>query len=155
MPHLEDLNLTNGQASGEPMQVDAKGSQCPGPIMSLANAMRDAQIGQDVIIEVTDSGFKQDAVSWSAVTGNILQSLTEENGIITACFTKKVEMGKAVIPPKEDSLTIVVFSEEMDKGVAAFNIALVPLAMGMKVEIFFTFWGLSLIRMKNICASAK
>ena len=155
MPHLEDFQRTDGQAANEPIRVDAKGSQCPGPIMSLAAAMRDAQLGQKIIIDVTDSGFKQDAVSWSAVTGNTMESLTEDNGVITACFTKVVEMGEAVIPTKEDMLTIVVFSGEMDKGLAAFNIALGALAMGMKVEMFFTFWGLSLIRKKAKRPSPK
>ncbi len=156
MPQLEDFQRANGQpAANEPVRVDAKGSQCPGPIMSLANAMRDAQIGQKVIIEVTDSGFKKDAVSWSAVTGNTMESLTEQDGVITASFTKNVELGSAIVPEKEDQLTIVVFSGEMDKGLAAFNIALGALAMGMKVELFFTFWGLSLIRKKGKKASAK
>lgn len=156
MPQLEEFQRSNVQDSGhEPIRVDAKGSQCPGPIMSLAAAMRDAQIGQNVIIDVTDSGFKSDAISWSAVTGNTMQSLTEQDGVITAMFTKTTEMGEAVIPTKEDMLTIVVFSGEMDKGLAAFNIALGALAMGMKVEIFFTFWGLSLIRKKDKKPSAK
>lgn len=156
MPQLEEIQRMNGQDSGhEPIHVDAKGSQCPGPIMSLAAAMRDAQVGQTVIIDVTDTGFKSDAVSWSAVTGNTMQSLTEQDGVITATFTKTTEMGSAIIPPKEDMLTIVVFSGEMDKGLAAFNIALGALAMGMKVEMFFTFWGLSLIRKKDKKPSAK
>ena len=142
MPQLDDFQRpTDRVSTNEPLHIDAKGSQCPGPIMSLASAMRDAQMGQKVIIDVTDSGFKQDAVSWSAVTGNPMESLTEQDGIITAIFTKTIELGKAVIPAKEDQLTIVVFSGEMDKGLAAFNIALGALAMGMKVEMFFTFWG--------------
>ena len=36
----------------------------------------------------------------------------------------------------------------MDKALAAFNIALGAIALGMKVEIFFTFWGLSIIKKK-------
>ncbi len=155
MPQLEDFQIQGGAVSNEPIHVDAKGTQCPGPIMSLANAVRDARIGQDVIIEVTDGGFKQDAVSWSAVTGNPMQSLNEQDGVITARFTKVVELGKAVVPEKEDLLTIVVFSGEMDKGLAAFNIALGALAMGLKVEMFFTFWGLSLIRKKMKRTSVK
>lgn len=155
MPHLEDFQIKGGTTSNDPIRIDAKGTQCPGPIMSLATAMRDAQLGQQVMIDVTDAGFKQDAISWSSVTGNTLNSLTEENGIISACFTKMVEMGQATVPVKEDMLTIIVFSGEMDKGLAAFNIALGALAMGMKVEIFFTFWGLSLLRKKNKRPSPK
>ncbi len=149
MPHLEDFQRgTEQQNNAEPLLVDAKGSQCPGPIMTLANAVKEAAMGQTITIEVTDQGFKQDAVSWSAVTGNTLESLTEKDGVITASFTKKVEMGQATLPPKEDSMTLIVFSEELDKAFAAFNIGLGALAMGMKVQFFFTFWGLSLIRKK-------
>lgn len=156
MPQLEDFQRKEGHAtSNEPIYIDAKGSQCPGPVMSLATAVRDAQVGQEIMIDVTDKGFKRDAISWSAVTGNTLESMTETDGVITARFTKTTEMGHAVIPAKEDLLTLVVFSGEMDKGLAAFNIALGALAMGMKVEIFFTFWGLSLIKKKNKTAHAK
>ena len=54
MPHLEDFQRPDGQASNEPIRVDAKGSQCPSPIMSHAAAMRDAQLGRKIIIDVTD-----------------------------------------------------------------------------------------------------
>lgn len=46
----------------------------------------------------------------------------------------------------EESATIVVFSGELDKALAAFNIANTAAAMGMKVTMFFTFWGLSVIQ---------
>lgn len=149
MVKLEEFHRGETTSSpDQPIRVDAKGSQCPGPIMTLANAVHKAAIGQVIIVEATDSGFKSDAVSWAAITGNTLESLTESDGVITAHFTKRFELGQADVPQKEDMLTLVMFSEEMDKGLAAFNIALGALAMGMKVEIFFTFWGLSLLRKK-------
>ncbi|MBN1290103.1 MAG: DsrE/DsrF/DrsH-like family protein [Actinobacteria bacterium] len=46
----------------------------------------------------------------------------------------------------KDSVTIVVFSGELDKALAAFNIANTAASMGMKVSMFFTFWGLSVIQ---------
>lgn len=45
----------------------------------------------------------------------------------------------------KDSVTVVVFSGELDKALAAFNIANTAASMGMKVSMFFTFWGLSVI----------
>jgi len=42
--------------------------------------------------------------------------------------------------------TIVVFSGELDKALAAFNIATTSAAMGMDVTMFFTFWGLNVIK---------
>ena len=68
---------------------------------------------------------------------------------MTLTLNALVNLGEAPIPIKEDMATIVMFSDELDKGLAAFNIALGALAMGMKVQVFFTFWGLSLIRKKR------
>lgn len=43
-------------------------------------------------------------------------------------------------------VTLVVFSGEMDKAIAAFNIAIGAASMGMEVSMFFTFWGLNIIK---------
>ncbi|MBI5492745.1 MAG: DsrE/DsrF/DrsH-like family protein [Deltaproteobacteria bacterium] len=47
--------------------------------------------------------------------------------------------------PKK-SVTIVLFSGEMDKALAAFVIATAAASMGMQTSIFFTFWGLNAIK---------
>lgn len=44
------------------------------------------------------------------------------------------------------SVTLVLFSGEMDKAIAAFVIATAAASMGMAVNIFFTFWGLNVIK---------
>jgi peroxiredoxin family protein len=46
----------------------------------------------------------------------------------------------------QDSATIVVFSGELDRALAAFNIATAAASMGMDVTMFFTFWGLNVVR---------
>ncbi|MBN1484271.1 MAG: DsrE/DsrF/DrsH-like family protein [Chloroflexia bacterium] len=46
----------------------------------------------------------------------------------------------------EKRVTLVLFSGEMDKALAAFTIANTAAAMGMQVTIFFTFWGLNVIK---------
>lgn len=46
----------------------------------------------------------------------------------------------------KEKATIIVFSGELDKVLAAFNIATGAAAMGMEVSIFFTFWGLNVVR---------
>ena len=45
-----------------------------------------------------------------------------------------------------EKITLVVFSGEMDKALAAFNIAIGAASMGMEVSMFFTFWGLNIIK---------
>jgi peroxiredoxin family protein len=47
---------------------------------------------------------------------------------------------------EKEKATIVVFSSELDKALAALNIATTAAAMGMDVTMFFTFWGLNVIK---------
>jgi peroxiredoxin family protein len=47
---------------------------------------------------------------------------------------------------KEERVTLVMFSGELDKALAAFNIAIGAASMGMEVSMFFTFWGLNIIK---------
>ena len=56
---------------------------------------------------------------------------------------------------KPDKVTIVLLSGEMDKAMAAFIIATGAAAMGMQVTMFFTFWGLNVIRKPGASSSAK
>jgi len=46
----------------------------------------------------------------------------------------------------QQKVTLVVFSGELDKALATFNIANAAAAMGMEVTMFFTFWGLNVVR---------
>jgi peroxiredoxin family protein len=43
-------------------------------------------------------------------------------------------------------LTLLVLSGDMEKGLAACNLALAGLAAGREVTLFFTFWGLNLLK---------
>jgi peroxiredoxin family protein len=56
---------------------------------------------------------------------------------------------------KPDRVTIVLLSGDMDRAMAAFIIATGAAAMGMRVTMFFTFWGLNAIRRKGASSSAK
>jgi peroxiredoxin family protein len=46
----------------------------------------------------------------------------------------------------EDRVAIIVFSGDLDRVLAAFVIATGAAAMGQQVSIFFTFWGLSVLK---------
>jgi peroxiredoxin family protein len=56
---------------------------------------------------------------------------------------------------KPDKVTIVLLSGDMDKAMAAFIIASGAAAMGMQVTMFFTFWGLNVIRKEGTTSAAK
>jgi peroxiredoxin family protein len=47
---------------------------------------------------------------------------------------------------EKEKLTIVMFSGDLDRALAGFIIATTAASMGMDVSIFFTFWGLNVIK---------
>ncbi len=56
---------------------------------------------------------------------------------------------------EKEKLTMVVFSGELDKALAAFILATTGASMGMEVQMFFTFWGLNIIKKNNAKSSGK
>lgn len=50
----------------------------------------------------------------------------------------------------KDRVTMVVFSGDLDRVLAAFIIATGALAMGYEVSMYFTFWGLNALRKQRI-----
>ena len=47
---------------------------------------------------------------------------------------------------EKEKLTLVVFNGDLDHAMAAFIIATTAASMGMEVSMFFTFWGLNIIK---------
>jgi peroxiredoxin family protein len=54
-----------------------------------------------------------------------------------------------------NKISMIVFSGDMDKTLAAFVIATGAAAMGMEVVMFFTFWGTPVLRDKGKKAAGK
>jgi peroxiredoxin family protein len=61
---------------------------------------------------------------------------------------------KAVPAGRQEKFNVVVFSGDLDKVLAAFILATTSASMGMEVNMFFTFWGLNVLR-KNKFTSGK
>ena len=59
--------------------VDARGQSCPGPLVGLARALKDAERGDLLELLATDPGSRSDVPSWSKLTGNELLEATEED----------------------------------------------------------------------------
>jgi len=55
----------------------------------------------------------------------------------------------------QEKLTIIVFSDEMDKAMVALNLATGGAAMGMEVNLFFTFWGTSILKKRGRQSGGK
>ena len=132
------------------IKIDACGMQCPGPIMKLAETIKNLQDGEVVEIKTTDSGFKMDVVSWCNSTGNECLCVETENKIIKAYIKKgsSVNMNNInnEIVKNNDGQTIVVFSNDLDKAIASLIIANAAAAAGKQTTMFFTFWGINILR---------
>jgi peroxiredoxin family protein len=63
---------------------------------------------------------------------------------LEARYDQRLKELEARLP--EDRVTIVCFSGDLDRALAAFVIATGALAMGYQASMYFTFWGLSIIK---------
>lgn len=68
--------------------VDAKGQSCPGPLVSLAKAITDAQTGDLLELLATDPGSKSDVPSWATLSGNELVEASEDDGVFRFVLRK-------------------------------------------------------------------
>ena len=138
----------------EPVLIDAKGLKCPGPIVKVADYLRDKPEGFSVRVEATEDAFASDIRVWCERTGNHLDELVTQDGIIRAQITRAERKESASVKEQNDK-TFVVFSGDLDKTIAAFIIANGAAAMGRKVTMFFTFWGLNILRKPEKVKVAK
>lgn len=129
------------------VQIDACGMQCPGPIMKLASSIKEINDGETVEIKTTDPAFKTDVASWCNTTGNKLLAIESENKIIKASIQKNESVNNPEIKKNDkNGQTIVVFSNDLDKALASLIIANGAVAAGKQVTMFFTFWGINILR---------
>ena len=136
------------KAPQKEIRLDCSGLQCPGPIMKVFEAMKTMKDGDILQISASDPGFISDIESWCRRTGNTLLSTGKENKEFTARIMKGCGEEICEVPTVEDKegKTIIVFSGDLDKVLASFIIANGAAAMGRPVTMFFTFWGLTVLR---------
>lgn len=141
----------SGAESGDMLRLDACGLQCPGPIMQVKNAVDGMKAGQRIEVRATDPGFARDAESWCRSTGNKFVSKTSEGGYHTVVIEKREACASAVTPVAGGSRdkTFIMFSDSLDRAIATFVLANGAAATGGKVTIFFTFWGLNVIKKRR------
>ncbi len=129
--------------------IDARALQCPGPILRLRNELEEVAEGQAVAIVAGDPGFPSDVAAWCESTGNRLLEVTPENGAYRATILKQPRRApspSALAAGRPKGATLVLFSGDLDKALAGFIIANGAAAMGSDVTMFFTFWGLNILR---------
>lgn len=134
------------------LKVDACGLSCPGPIMKLAENISNIQEGDVLEISSTDKGFYADVEAWCNSTNNTLLNLDNKDKKIVATIQKgqAISQNQNKQLPTKHAQTIVVFSNDLDKALAAFIIANGAKASGYDVTLFFTFWGLNILRKENV-----
>jgi peroxiredoxin family protein len=89
-----------------------------------------------------------------------LQTMTQPTGAPGATETmaariRELEGRIAALESKGDRLTMVLFSGDFDKAMAAFIIANGAIAMGREVTIFVTFWGLDTIKKTSFSTAGR
>jgi len=136
----------------EVVQLDACGLQCPGPIMKVKQKMDELKAGSVLEVTASDTGFATDLPAWCRSVGNEVISVEVRDGKIVGLIRKcdpDAEGAEAQAIPQAalpNEKTIVVFSNDFDRVMSAFIIANGSASMGYKVNLFFTFWGLNVLR---------
>ena len=138
------------EASKEPAvlrEVDATAMACPGPIMRLRTELDSLAAGESLAITTRDPGFPPDVEAWCRSTGNELVGVEARGGAYRAVVRKAgSKQAEPNTVQRASGQTIVVFSGDFDRAMAAFIIANGAAAMGGEVTLFFTFWGLNVLR---------
>lgn len=128
------------------IEIDACGLQCPGPIIKVYNAIKSMNHGETLRVKATDPAFRQDIKSWCERTGNRLVSINCKDNAFIAVIRKDGQLKAINAVERKNDKTIVVFSNDLDRAIASFIIANGAAALGRKVTMFFTFWGLNILR---------
>lgn len=127
--------------------IDVSTLQCPGPIVRLRQELDQMKVGDTIGIKALP-GFVADLTAWCKSAGHDIVSV-DSSGEYLAAQVKKGEAEpnkKGALP---ESAALVCFSNDLDKMLAAFIIATGMATLGCKVSMFFTFWGLNVLRKEN------
>ncbi|MDD3212611.1 MAG: DsrE/DsrF/DrsH-like family protein, partial [Eubacteriales bacterium] len=108
--------------------------------------MKTMKPGEVMEVSASDPGFAKDIGAWCRRTGNTLLA-NERQGDDYVALVRKGGVPKATeVHETPEGKSIIVFSGDMDKVMASFIIANGAAAMGRPVTMFFTFWGLTVLR---------
>ncbi len=131
---------------GKTIHLDACGLQCPGPIVKLGEALKDANVGDTIEISTTDPAFASDIEGFCRRTGHVFGGMESNKGTGVARITKTAADDSPQACQTGNGKNFIVFSGDLDKAIASFIMANAAAAMGRKVSMFFTFWGLNILR---------
>ena len=130
--------------------LDVRTLPCPGPIIKLKNKMESLPPGGGIHL-LAAPAFEGDLRSWAKGTDHTIANFQHKGTHLEADIVKGASSGRVAPAPAAAaprSAAIVLFSNDLDKALAAFILANGFAAAGAKVSMFFTFWGLSVLRKK-------
>ncbi len=136
--------------------LDARGLQCPGPIKKTYEKVSNMNNNEYLKILVTDSSFCEDINAWANKCGHKLEyTKSIGSGEYEAMIKVSNDNSCEITPNTSDHGTIVMFSGDLDKALATMIIAQGAQAMGKQMTIFFTFWGLNVLRKSENLKTSK
>jgi peroxiredoxin family protein/TusA-related sulfurtransferase len=159
--------MVNGISAAKPSgmttteKLDACGLCCPGPLIQVKERIDRLEDSSTLEVTATDPGFYEDIRAWCEMTGNELVNIQKEAGTIRATIRKgEATAGAAAdlasagaaasslsaAEAARDGATFIVFDGSLDKAIASFILANGATAAGKRVTMFFTFWGLNMLR---------
>ncbi len=135
--------------------LDVRALSCPGPVVNLKLQVDKLQPGETVRL-LAPLSFDSDLKNWLKSNGHTLLSYTEHSEHIEALIMKNANnstaqpataaAGNAALPTTPHAAALILFSNDLDKALAALILACGLASAGAKVGIFFTFWGLNVLR---------
>ena len=154
--NLEGLDITERNVN---VTLDACGLQCPGPIRKVFEEINKMNEYELLEVKASDPGFSKDIKSWCEKTNNTLlkSEFDKKNKNFVAVIQKggKKKENTSVKSIDKNNATLVVFSGDFDKAIASFIIATGAASMGKDVTMFFTFWGLNILKKKGKAKVSK
>lgn len=130
---------------GEPsVVVDVRALQCPGPVVRIKKELDALGVGATIKV-LANPLFAPDLTNWAKCSGHKVLKL-EQKGTHLEAVVRKGVPGPCAVAGNANSGALVLFSNDLDKALAALIISTGMAAAGMQVSIFFTFWGLSVLR---------
>lgn len=158
----EDFEIEDGIASPPPPEPTQTFDLCGQPSTALleilAKACARAEPGAVIAILVDDPSFPERLQQWLTTTSASLLSLESRDSIIEARVrvdapaapVEPVALAKpapTLVPEDEPQrCTLLVLHNDHEALLAALLIANGAAAQGMETTLFFTFWGLNLLR---------
>ncbi len=150
MNQSSSLSSSGAEAAGgaQPVALDCTGLSCPGPLIQVGARCEMLAPGQVLEVTASDPGFARDVEAFARSNGFELLAVERDRGLVQARLRRPVggAASGAGGTARRKGATLVVFSGDMDKVMASLVIANGAAAMGGRVTMFFTFWGINALR---------